>query len=115
MTSFITGSGFQSEYVRLTNSSATDVLVADSATTVASMQFTERAGTTPNLTIAVYDGTNTYYFRNAYPMTANQTVTFNEPFWVPNGWKVRVTSSHASGNVDVIISFFSPNAAQRTS
>jgi hypothetical protein len=71
-------------------------------------QVNENAGSTPSLTVELFDGTTSYYLGTggvewrAKAMTAGQSVTFSDGYIVPNGWKLRVTSSDAAGKMDVI-------------
>lgn len=113
MTFFVTGGGYLTEYVKLTGNTATTVLDVPQSVTVASVICTETGGATPNLTIDVHDGTSSYHLRNAAAMTAKQTVTYAEPFTIPNGWVLRVTSSNASGQVDVFVNYASLSASSR--
>ncbi len=71
------------------------------------MQVNENAGSTPNLTVELYDGTSSYYLGSggsswvAKAVTAKQSVEFTNVV-VPSGWKLRVTSSDAAGKFDVV-------------
>lgn len=104
-------------YVKLTNNTATDVLPdVSQAVVVLSIACHEIGGNTPNLTIEVYDPkapATSYYRRNAVAMAARQIVETDLPFTVPNGWELRVTSSHASGLVDVWVSYVVADAQRR--
>lgn len=93
--------------VRLTNGNVTDIVDAtDEAWDIMWVAFGEHAGTTPNLTISLYDGTNTYYLStdgycwNAKALTAAQAVSIDD-LPIPKGWKLRAQSSNASGNIHV--------------
>jgi hypothetical protein len=107
----ITGGALSSPTpVKITSSSVTDVYTATQATRVLSITCCENAGSTPNLTIEKYDGTTSYYLRKAVAMTAGTAFIYNEPFELPAGWKIRVTSSDASGKIDAHVSIINPSA-----
>lgn len=117
MSYFITGSNLLTNYVNIAVATPVEVQpsVNSRPVVIASIEVTEIGGATPNLTIDVYDpngATATYYKRNALAMTAKQTVAYTEPFWVPNGWKVRVTLS--SSTASVLVNYFNPNATGQT-
>lgn len=71
------------------------------------MSVGENNGSTPNLTVELYDGTTSYYLQAdgftwvAKAVTAKQSLGFDD-LVVPLGWKIRVTSSDASGRFDVV-------------
>lgn len=115
MAYFITGSGLITEYGKLTGSTPTQIILRDSAVTVASIICTETAGGTPNLSIEVYSPADaaSYFLRNAVAMTAKQTVTYAEPFVVQNGDYLRLTSSAALGSVDYFVNYFNPDATRQ--
>lgn len=97
----------------VTGSSATDIVDATSTginatVMVHRMEINEHAGSTPNLTVDLYDGSNTRYLGddagstwNAKAVTAKQSVRFNGEIIVPLGSKLRVTSSDAAGKFHV--------------
>lgn len=66
----------------------------------------ENAGSTPNLTVEVYDGTTSFYQVTggftwvAKAVTAKQGITFYD-LYVPVNSKLRITSSDAAGKFDV--------------
>lgn len=95
---------------KLTDATATTVLDTSKRTTVLSIICTEWGGNTPNLTIDLYDGTTTIYLRNALAMTAKQTFVFNDEFVLAQNQVLRVTSSDASGEVDVLVNYLNPDA-----
>lgn len=94
--------------------SASAVTIADGTNTqlfVPWFQVNENNGGTPTLTVAITDGTTTLYLGNttgtmttwkAKAVTANQSVLFDGGYSIPVGWKLQVTSSDASGHMDVI-------------
>ena len=101
--------GVEEVAVRLSGSSATTIVDGtDSAWYVPWMQANENNGSTPSLTLDLYDGTTAYYQGSggavwrAKAMTAGQSVTFNEGIFVPKGWKLRATSSDGSGRIDFV-------------
>lgn len=57
---------------------------------------------TPNLSISVYDGTTRYYLRKAVAMTAGTPYILDTPVPLDRKEIVEVTSSSASGDMDVI-------------
>lgn len=75
-------------------------------------EVNENAGSTPNLTVELYDTGNTtsYYLGDsighavwkAKAVTAGQSVHFNEGYVLPNTWQIRITSSDAAGKFDFI-------------
>lgn len=89
---------------KLTSSSPTTVLQATSRTTLTSIICTEIAGATPSLTIEIYDGTSSFYLRNAKPMTARETFILNEVVPLNAGQELRVTASVAN-QIDCIVTY----------
>ncbi len=87
------------------NTVTTIVDATDKTIFVAWFQVNETAaGTTPNLTVDIYDGTNTRYLGgtdgstwNALAVAAKQSVRFTDGYVIPKGSLLRVTSSNASG------------------
>lgn len=112
MSYFITGSNLLTHYVTTSGTTPNNVTpdVQKRAVVIASIEATETGGLTPNLTIDIYDPKTpaTYYKRNQFAMTARQTVAYEEPFWLPNGWQLRVTTS--TGVLSVLVNYFNPNA-----
>ena len=100
----ITGGGILSKATKLTATTPTDILDAPGRTTVLSIICTEIAAATPALTLALFDGTTTYYLRNALAMTARQTFIFNEPLVLNAGWKLRATAG-AANQIDVLVNY----------
>lgn len=114
MSNFLLGGALDTVFAKITGNTAVDVLTATKRTVVTSIEVTENAGSTPNLTVAIYDGTTTYYRRNAVAVTANQTVTFTEPVMLRNGWSVRILSSDAAGKFDVLVTYILPDATAQS-
>lgn len=111
MTDFSVLAGL-SEYGKITGNSATTIYTADKGTTrVRSIVCCENSGSTPTLTLEINDGTNSYYKRKAVAMTAGTETIFNEPFYVPQGWTVKITSSDASGKIDWCLTYDAPSRA----
>lgn len=89
---------------KLTTTSPTVVAgSADYQTAVVWFQCTEIAGSTPNLTIEVYDAdtTTSYYLRNAKAMTAKEEVRVIEGLALQPNEFLRITAS-AANQVDVV-------------
>ncbi len=106
--------GAVTEDGRLTTNSATAIFTATGATWIRSITAAERSGATPTLSIEKYDPVNavSYYMRFAVSMTAGSLVVYNEPFSLPLGWQIRMTSGNASGLVDWSITYEAPAAAK---
>lgn len=96
---------------KITGNSVTDIVDATTGTIhVAWFRVSENNGSTPNLTVELYDVANTtsYYLGDttnftwvAKAVTAKQSVLFDQGYVVQYGWKLRVTSSDAAGRFDV--------------
>lgn len=101
--------------VKVTGNTATTIVsgaaapVDPSSWLVAKLQVNENNGSTPNLTVDLYDVANTtaYYLGAggsawvAKAVTAKQSIEFTD-IVVPAGWLLRVTSSDAAGRFDVV-------------
>lgn len=100
---------------KLTSSTAKVIIDTTGATSggsiqVARFEVNENAGSTPNLTVEVYNTlTSTSYYLGsggvtwkAKAVTAYQSVAFNDGYVIPNGSQLRVTSSDAAGKFDVV-------------
>jgi hypothetical protein len=106
----LTGGTVLGADANLTDNTATTVYgPAKSSTTVLSVVCCETGGATPNLTIAKTNGVRTIYYRNAKAMTARETVVYDTPIFLRVGWSLKVTSSNASGLVDVEAIYLDPN------
>ena len=93
---------------KITANTVTDIVDATlGAVRVPWFAVGENNGGTPNLTVEIYDGTTSFYLTaasllwNARAMTAKQGVLFDAGYVIPLGSKLRVTSSDASGRMDV--------------
>lgn len=94
------------EKVKLTDNSATTLVEADNGRiTILSIEATETQGGTPTLTLDVTDGTTTWFKRNASAMVAKETVAYDSIFVLDNGETLRATSSDASGDIDVFVTY----------
>jgi hypothetical protein len=88
--------------VKITGTSATDIAGSDTARSrVAWFQCAEIAGSTPDLTVEVYDGSTSFFLRKAVAMTANEIVVFANNIVLDKGQYLRVTAS-AANQVDVV-------------
>jgi hypothetical protein len=92
--------------VKLTGTGVTDIVAVDRKCTVKKVYVTEISGNTPNFSLEVYDGTNSYYLMNTKPMTARQTLTWGD-IPLPKGWKLRATAGTAN-RIDVVAVIVEP-------
>lgn len=96
--------------VPVTGNSATTIVDAtDNAIFVAWFEVNENNGSTPNLTVDVYDGTNARYLASddgavfvARAVAAKSSQQFTRGYVIPKGSKLRVTSSDAAGRFHVM-------------
>ena len=94
---------------RITGNTATTIADATNNTVfVPWFQVNEHAGSTPNLTVDIYDGTNAVYLGsdagvtwNAKAVTAYGSYFFTQGLVIPKGSVLRVTSSDAAGKFHV--------------
>lgn len=92
----------------VTGAATTDVVDATlKAIMVPSFEVNEISGGTGNLTVAIYDGTTSYYLGddggtawNAQAMTARKSYKFTGVYPIPVCSKLRVINS--SGNISII-------------
>lgn len=95
--------------VRVTANTATTIVSAAGNTIfVPWFQVNENAGSTPNLTVDIYDGTNAVYVGsdggvtwNAKAVAAYTSYFFTQGLVIPKGSLLRVTSSDAAGKFHV--------------
>lgn len=95
--------------VPVTDNSATTIVdAADSVQLVAWFEVNENNGSTPNLTVDIYDGSNARYLASddgatfvARAVAAKSSQKFTQGYVIPIGSKLRVTSSDASGRFHV--------------
>jgi hypothetical protein len=103
-----------SEFGALTDNTATTIYTASQGgTRIRSITACETAGATPTLTVDIYDVANTtaYHKRKAVAMTAGTEIVFNEPFYLPPLWAIRLTSSSLTGGVDWTLTYDAPSRA----
>lgn len=94
----------------LSANTATVVIDATNApVTVTDFEINEAGGGTQNLTVELYDGTNSRYLSDdagttwkAKAVTAYKGYKFTRVVVVDKGSKLRITSSDASGNFHVV-------------
>jgi hypothetical protein len=98
---------------KLTGNTATAIFTADSATFIRSIQVCENAGSTPNLTIDIFDGTTAYLKRRALAVTAGTEILYTNEFMLPQGWSIRLTSSDAAGKFDWSVTHDDAGSASR--
>lgn len=106
----LTGGFILTKATKLTTTGATVLYEAKKRTVIVSIIATEMAAGTPALTLELFDGTTSYYLRNAFAMTAKQTLIFNEPFALQAGWFLRATAG-AANQVDCLVTYMNPDAA----
>lgn len=97
---------------RITNNSVNVIFTATNATWVRSITVTDRAGGAPTCIIEKYDGTNTYRLRAAIALPTGLQVVYNEPFLLPLGWTIRITSGNVGGDIDWSITYDGPPAGK---
>ncbi len=95
----------------ITGSSVTTVLSLGRLATMASITVCPTNGT-PNLSISIYDGTTRRYLRKAVAMTAGTAFTYDIPQGLNRKDVVEVTSSSASGDMDVFVNYLSDAAGR---
>jgi len=100
--------GIVTEDGTLTGNTATVVFTATGATYIRVITATDNAAGGPTVTVDKYDGTSAYVMRRA----AAVPLTLDTPFLLPVGWKIRLTSSNASGLIDWSITYDPPAAAR---
>jgi hypothetical protein len=94
---------------RLTGNTATTIFTATGATWIRSITASDNAAGSPTVTIDKYDGTNARVIK----LTAAVPLIFNEPFLLPLGWLIRMTSSNAGGLIDWSITYDGPSAGKQ--
>ena len=96
--------------VRVTGNTATTIVDGtDNVFFVPWFQVNVHGNITDNLTVDLYDGTNAHYLAhdegstwNARAVAPYGSYQFSNGLIVAKSWKLRVTSSNASGQVHVI-------------
>lgn len=104
------GGALITEWATVANNSITTVFTATRRTPITSVIVTETNGGTPTLTLARYDGAARKYLRKAVAMVAGMAFVFDTPFVLDPGNKLEVTSSDASGHMDVAVTYVNPVA-----
>lgn len=92
----------------LTGNSATTIFTATGATWIRSITACDNTTGGPTVTIDKYDGSAAYVIQRAKAVP----LIFNEPFLLPVGWSIRMTSSDASGHIDWSITYDGPSAGK---
>lgn len=95
----------------ISNNSITTVLSLSRLATMASITVTPTTGT-PNLSISIYDGTTRRYLRKAVAMTAGTPFVYDTPQGLGRKDVVEVTSSSATGDMDVFVNYLSEAAGR---
>jgi hypothetical protein len=92
--------------VKLTTTSVTDIVALAQRCVVKKVYVTEISGNTPNFSLEVWDGANSFYLQNTKPMTARQTLVWGD---IPlnKGMKLRATAGTAN-RIDVIAVIVEP-------
>ena len=91
---------------KLTGTGVTDIVAETNRCLVKKVFACEIAGGVAAFTLEVYDGTTSYYLMKSKPMTARQTLEWEDIPLEP-GWKIRATASIAD-NIDVIAVIVEP-------
>jgi hypothetical protein len=85
---------------KLTTTAVTDIVAETNRCLVKKIYACEIAGGVAAFTLEVHDGTMSYYLMNAKPMTARQTLEWEDIPLEP-GWKLRATAGVAN-TIDVV-------------
>jgi hypothetical protein len=91
---------------KLTGTSVTDIVSETNKCIIKKVYACEIAGGVAAFSLEVYDGTTSYYLMRSKPMTARQTLEWDDIPLEP-GWKLRATASIAD-NIDVIAVIVEP-------
>lgn len=105
----LTGGSILTKATKLTVATPVTLYAASKRTVIVSIIATEIAGSGPTLTLELWDGTTSYYLRNALALTAKQSLVFNEPFAIQSGWELRATAGTAN-QIDCLVTYMSPDA-----
>ncbi len=92
--------------VKLTTTSVTDIVAETNRCLIKKVYACEIAGGVAAFSLEVYDGTNSFYLTRSKPMTARQTLEW-EDIPLEAGWKLRATASIAN-NIDVFAVIVEP-------
>lgn len=99
-----------SETATISGNTVTTVFTAVKRTTIVAICVCPTTGT-PNLSISRYNGTTRIYRRKAVAMTAGTAFVYDTPFSLNPGDLLEVTSSSATGDMDVEVTYVTPDAA----
>lgn len=100
--------------VKLTTTSATTLYDPEkSGALILSIIAVEIAGSTPTLTLDIYDGTTTYYLQNAVAMTAKQRLILDLLVPLKVGEKLRATAS-AADQIDIHVTYSPRDATSQS-
>ena len=105
----LTGGSILTKAAKLTVTTPVTLYAATKRTVIVGIVATEINGSTPALTLALFDGTTYYYLRSASAMTAKQTLIYNEPFALQSGWELRAIAG-AANQIDCLVTYMSPDA-----
>lgn len=109
MTYTIAGAALSTRPTKLTTTAVTDLFVATKRTTILSVVACEVNGGTVDFSLEMFDGTTSYYFYREKTMNDHDTLIYNEPFVLNNGWKLRASIS-PSDEVHVFVTHAEPDA-----
>ena len=105
MTYTVQGGSLLPKRAKLTTTNATTILAPDkSGALLLSVIAVEIAGSTPTLTLDIYDGTTAYYLQNAVAMTARQRLVLDLLIPLKVGETLRATAS-AADQIDIQITY----------
>lgn len=90
----------------ITANTVTTVLSLGRLATLASITVCPTTGT-PSLSVSIYDGTTRRYLRKAVAMTAGTPFVYDTPQALNRKDAVEVTSSSATGDMDVFVNYLS--------
>lgn len=111
MSYFVTGAGLMTEKTVIDTTDPTVVLNKQKSTLVASVVIAPVSGSTPDVTIEVWDGTTSVYRCHEVAMQADTNFTDAEPLQLANDEMLRVTIS--AGTVHVFVNYFTADANNR--
>jgi hypothetical protein len=92
--------------VKLSSTGVTDIVAETPPVLVKKVYATEIASSVAAFSLEVYDGTTSFYLMKAKPMTALQTLMW-EDIPLNAGWKLRATAGTAD-KIDVIAVIVEP-------
>ena len=105
MTYTIQGGNVQTQYTKLTTTSATAILEGgQSGKIVVAIYGAEITGSTPTLSIAHFDGTTTTFIRNTKAMTAREEYSRDVILVLKANEVLRATAS-AANQIDMAVTY----------